>query len=79
MSADCPIAYDHTDDLDECKVCGWGTAEPIPPSSGPKDYASLRTGPERIREAIKRLSGGYAPTQPTMFNCRPTDPPKDSQ
>lgn len=73
MSESCPIAYDHTNDLDECKVCGWGVVEPSPPAAAPRDYASLATGPERIREAIKRLSGGYAPTEPIMFNCRPNE------
>lgn len=33
MITACPIAYDHTDDLDECAVCGWtGTEPPAPPS-----------------------------------------------
>lgn len=34
MTITCPIAYDHTDDLDECAVCGWGRPEPPPPRSG---------------------------------------------
>jgi hypothetical protein len=34
MTIQCPIAYDHTDDLDECAVCGWTGAEPKAPRSG---------------------------------------------
>lgn len=71
MSESCPIAYDHTDDLDECRVCGWSLEE-RPKAQGPRDLETL-TGPERIREAIKRLSGGYAPTQPIKFACRPDE------
>ena len=58
----CPIAYDHTDDIDECAVCGWGapTVKPLP--SSPRDMLNM-TGPERIQEAIDRLSGAYAPTR----------------
>lgn len=58
----CPIAYDHTDDLDECAVCGWGEPVQKAPASGPRDMATL-SGPERIQEAIARLSGAYAPTR----------------
>lgn len=68
VKAHCPIAYDHTDAIDECRVCGWGAHEAAVPASGPRDMSTM-TGPERIREAIKRLNGGYAPTRPIMFDC----------
>jgi len=55
----CPIDYDHTDDLEECAVCGWRLPK-RPEPRGPRDMATL-TGPERIQEAIDRLSGAYAP------------------
>jgi hypothetical protein len=59
MSEVCPIAYDHTDDLDECAVCGWRMDE-RPEPRRPRDLATL-TGLERIQEAIDRLGGAYAP------------------
>lgn len=65
----CPVAYDHTEDLDECQVCGWGAPVEKPPAHGPKDMTTM-TGPERIREAIDRLNGRYAPTRPILFTCR---------
>lgn len=64
----CPIAYDHMDDLDVCAVCGWGASVEQAPSSGPKDMTNM-TGPQRIQEAIDRVSGRYAPTRPMLFRC----------
>lgn len=64
----CPIAFDHTDDLDECKVCGWTLEAHKPFVSGPKDMTNM-TGPHRIQEAIDRLNGRYAPTRPILFRC----------
>lgn len=70
-AAKCPIAYDHNDDLDECMVCGWTLESEVTPvkARGPKDMTNM-TGPERIREAIDRLNGRYAPTRPILFRCR---------
>jgi hypothetical protein len=65
VSTTCPIAYDHTDDLDECMVCGW-KLEAHPEPRRPRDFATL-TGPERIREAIDRLNGAYAPQMPVRL------------
>ena len=67
-AANCPIAYDHTDDLDQCMVCGWTIEVDEPPASGPRDMTNM-TGPQKIQEAIDRLSGRYAPTRPVLFNC----------
>lgn len=53
----CPVGYDHTEDLDECMVCGWTGI----PESQPATDSKPVTGQERIREAIKILNGGYAP------------------
>lgn len=64
----CPIAYDHNDDLDQCMVCGWTLEVERPFVGGPKDMTAL-TGPQRIQEAIDRLSGRYAPTCPILFRC----------
>lgn len=64
----CPISYDHTDDIDECAVCGWGEPVEKAPASGPKDMTNM-TGPQRIQETIDRLSGRYAPTRPILFRC----------
>lgn len=58
----CPIAYDHTDDLDECAVCGWGEPVEKPLARSPRDLSTLN-GPEKIHEAIDRLGGAYAPTR----------------
>ena len=66
--APCPVAYDHTDHLDECAVCGWGKPVEKAPASGPKDMTHM-TGPQRIQEAIDRLSGAYAPTRRILFRC----------
>ena len=68
MSAEegCPIAYDHTDDLDECAVCGWSLESEIPEPRRPRDMSAL-TGPERIQEAIDRLGGAYAPQYPVRL------------
>ena len=68
----CPVAYDHSDDLDECRVCGWGAPVEKQPAHGPKDMSAL-TGPEKIREAIARLSGAYAPTHRITFRCEGDD------
>lgn len=67
-AAHCPIAYDHTDDLDECMVCGWTLEAEGVPASGPRDMTNM-TGPQKIQEAIDRLSGRYAPTRPILFRC----------
>lgn len=69
----CPIAYDHVDNLEECAVCGWRIEE-RPKTRGPRDIAPLN-GPERIQEAIDRLSGAYAPQHRIMFMCRPDEAP----
>lgn len=68
----CPVAYDHNDDLDECMVCGWGEPVKRPPAHGPKDISTL-TGAEKIREAIARLNGAYAPTERITFHCKGND------
>jgi len=63
---DCPVAYDHNDDLDECRACGWTLEVEKIPTSGPRDMTNM-TGPQKIQEAIDRLSGRYAPTRPILF------------
>jgi hypothetical protein len=71
MIPDCPIAYDHTDDLEECQVCGWRLEDEYkrPEPRRQRDMSTL-TGPERIQEAINRLNGTYAPyTMPITFIC----------
>ena len=73
MTTECPIAYDHTSELDECAVCGWVQY----PEQKAIQHAPPATGLERIQEAIKILSGGYAP-KTSILICgdpalRPTD------
>lgn len=73
MTTECPIAYDHTEDLEKCMVCGWTEAtevhkdQPLPP----------KTGLERIQEAIKILNGGYAPKNPVLICGGPERRPVD--
>ena len=69
MTVECPVAYDHTDNLDECFVCGW--TEFLEPAN--EQESKPLTGPERIREAIKILNGGYAPRNPALI-CGPVEP-----
>jgi hypothetical protein len=35
IGVDCPIAYDHDDDLGYCNVCGWTVEEETPPHQSP--------------------------------------------
>jgi hypothetical protein len=79
MSGTCPIEYDHTDDMDECMVCGWRLEDECkhPEPRRPRDISAL-TGPERIREAIDRLNGSYAP-QSRIVICGPSEDERERQ
>lgn len=65
----CPIAYDHTDDLDECMVCGWRLEFGKLEEDTHQDPTKI-TVFQLARESIAGLSGVYAPVQRILFDCR---------
>lgn len=70
--SDCPIAYDHNDDLEECAVCGWTVASELAARRVPSEAELVREDFYR-RNPWLRPPGSFAPSRPVVLCDRRGD------